>query len=347
MSRVFVACAPEDVARVDKFVRALAKDGIDVWLDRGPPEGEAWRANVEAALNDAGCVIVVWTKASIGPDGGFARDAAARGKGRAVLVPVLFEHVHPPLGFGELHSFDLTHWRGDAQDPYLLDVVAAVHAKLDGTPVPAAKAPSARLLRRLTIGGAISAVIAIAVPFFSNAFNLQTQICTMPVGQPAVSDLCGAAGLGGRPTRAERIAWTAVPAGECEALRTHVSRFPEGAYRTQAAEMLEARKTWTTESWKRSERILPVYQGRDGASIPTEAAARAAALARAIPTAKHLCSDLAASGQFRVNSATPEAEAWACSSIGGGYVCGFQGRARCAVEERVVTEHESCGAKPR
>lgn len=346
MSDIFVACAPEDATRVDRLVKALEKDGFGVFLDRGPPGGEAWRANIEAALNAARCVIVVWTQASIGPDGGFVRDAAARAKTRAILVPVMLEHVHPPLGFGELHSFDLVHWRGDVHDPFLGDIVAAVRAKMAGEPVPAAKAPSAKLLRRLTIGGMISAAIAIAIPFFINAFSLQDQLCTIPLGQPFLSDTCGAIGFGNRPTRTERLAWTQLPSGDCEALRNHVARFPNGAYRTQAAELLETRKAWTTESWKPRERVLPVYVGRDSAASSGEAAARAAALARAAPTAEHLCRDLAASGEFRVVSAHAEAEDWTCSASGGGYVCGFQGRARCTVQERALTEHESCGAKP-
>ena len=78
MSHVMVSYKREDEPRVAVLVRALRANGLEVWWDQGLPGGEAWRANIEKALDDARCVVVAWSYGSTGPDGGFVRDEAAR-----------------------------------------------------------------------------------------------------------------------------------------------------------------------------------------------------------------------------------------------------------------------------
>ena len=160
-------------SRVFRFIRGLRQEGFDVSWDQTESGGEAWRANIENEINQVGCVVVIWTHLSVGAGGSFVREVAAQGRARSILVPVLLDRVPAPLGFGELHSFDLVHWRGNANDQYFRDTAAAIRAKLDGGPVPTPKAPASRLFRRLTIGGAISAALALAVPFFINFLSLQ------------------------------------------------------------------------------------------------------------------------------------------------------------------------------
>ena len=65
--------------------------------------------------------------------------------------------------------------------------------------------------------------------------------------QPQISDMCGALGLGNRATKAERVAWEGRKPGSCEALRTHIEHFPDGAYHDKAADMLAARRTTKVE----------------------------------------------------------------------------------------------------
>ena len=132
MTDIFLSYKREDEARVGRLVRALEKAGLAVWWDRRLPGGESWRTNVGNELDKAKCVIVAWTHESTGPAGDFVRDEAGEAKARGILVPVLLEPgVHPPLGFGEIQSIDLSHWRGNARDPFFLDLVAACQAKLE------------------------------------------------------------------------------------------------------------------------------------------------------------------------------------------------------------------------
>lgn len=344
MNSVFISYKRDDEVRVAHLVQALQKHGLSIWWDRGLPGGEQWRSNIETALTEASCAVVVWTCASTSADGGFVKDEAARAARRQILVPVMLDKVEPPLGFGELQAVDLTRWRGSARDPFVLDLVAAIRAKMEGRAVPPPLGPMKRLRRRLTMGGAVSVLALLGSAFAANTLNLQERTCAMPLAQPWLSDTCGALGLGARPARAERIAWAQRPNGDCDALRQHLKQFPEGAYRVTATAMLSARKVTVAEQWLPVQRPLRLALGRDAPPAATAAAARADAMERGRKKAQLLCQDFGASGLARYRSADVEPQEWQCDTIGGGTVCGFEGKALCALEEVSRAQRETCDA---
>ena len=112
MSDVFVSYKAEDRPRVRPLVEALESDGLSVWWDAHIGGGDAWRDSIEKQLEDACCVLVVWSKRSVGPEGHFVRDEAARAQRKHVYFPVLIDRVEPPLGFGESQAISLIGWRG-------------------------------------------------------------------------------------------------------------------------------------------------------------------------------------------------------------------------------------------
>ncbi len=194
MTDVFISYKREDEVRAGRLVRALEGAGLSVWWDRGLPGGEDWRANIEAALDAAKVVVVCWTHASAGPEGGFVRDEAARAGGR--LVPVFLERgVRLPLGFGKLHALELWHWRGDPNDPYFQDLLATVLAKRDGAPAPKPKGPAARAMRKFLYGGGVAAVASALAGFAWSMPVVRAWVCTLPVAQPALSGSCCRAGF--------------------------------------------------------------------------------------------------------------------------------------------------------
>src|SRR5687768_6242832 len=280
MSDVFVSFKREDEARVGQLVRALERSGLSTWWDQGLVGGANWRQEIHAALERAKCVIVVWTEGSVGLAGDFVREEAAHAKRRGILVPVRFDAVEPPLGFGEIQAIDLTRWRGGRRDPFFADLTSAVRAKLEGRPAPAAKAPMRRLVRRLAYGGASTAVMFSTMTIGFNLFDAQNRACAIPFMQPQISDACGAVGLGRRPTSGERLAWEQREPASCAALRTHIERFPEGIYREAAADMLSAVRVTRTERWTPGVRRLRMFVGQSDVPSATRAAAEAASLVR-------------------------------------------------------------------
>jgi hypothetical protein len=340
MSDVFVAYEQSDQPRAGRLIRALEGAGFSVWSHADLPGGENWQAQVESALEAAKCVVVLWSKNSVGPAGEFVREEARRAKARGILVPVTLANVDPPLGFGEVQAIDLTRWGGSRRNPFFRDLCAAIQARIDGTEIPAATGPKHRLMQRITYG-ALASTLGVAIVFGFNVFAAQRPLCSLPVFQPSLSDFCGSLGFGDRPTKAERLAWEAREPGSCQALRDHVEAFPEGALRETAASLIAARQVTQTETWEPSERRLVLFVG-PGARQPTEAAARAETLERAGRDAERLCSGFSATASFRLIASSPEAQTWECSSSAGGVSCSFDGEAVCQLEERHMVETEVC-----
>jgi TIR domain len=332
MSSIFLSCKREDEAFAARLVRALEAEGLSVWWDRGPPGGEEWRAGIERALNEARCVIVLWTPASVGPEGGFVRDEAARARERGILVPVRAAPVAAPLGFGEVQSIDLAHWRGSRRDDFFKDLLALVRAKLDGREAPPAKGPARRLYRRLTAGATLAAMIAAVWGVGMNALGVQDQICRAGF----LSDTCGALGLGHRPTRAERLAWQARPPGDCAVLKGFAER--EGHYQAAAAARLAAATLVAGETFTPAPREALGYARASAAPFHNEEAARADALMRATQDAQTIaCAPRGA--DERLDGVELAAPKYDCRrDPRGGHVCALDYTARCQIGVRGMVE---------
>jgi len=343
MTDLFVSYKSEDADRVFRLAEALERCGLSVWWDRRLANGENWNSQIQMALESSKCVVVVWTRGSVGPAGDFVRDEARAGKRREVLVPVKLDKVDPPPGFGEIQVVDLTSWKGGVSDPFFQDLVEAIRAKIEGRPAAKPKGPLLRLRRRLTVGTLAGAVLSLGGAFASDTFRMQDRVCGLPALQPHVSDVCGALGLGSRPGKRERIAWERHTPGNCADLRVFIERFPRGAFVQEAQSLLVAKRVIQTETWSVTERRLRMYEPAGESTAADQNAAHAAAIANARLHAEQLCKGFAATASFRYKSAMPDAQTWYCVAGEKGLTCGFEGEAVCTLEEKSTQEKETCG----
>lgn len=196
MSDVFVSYKAEDRRRVQPIVEALEADGLSVWWDRQIGGGDSWREAIEQHLDAARCVLVVWSKRSVGPDGHFVRDEASRALRRHIYLPVRIDRVNPPLGFGETQSLSLIGWKGDGADPRIQSVVEAARAIAAGDPYVAPEYSHGDGISRRTIaiGGAVTVAAAAAggwLAFRSGSTAASDSIAVLPFanlsGDPAQS----------------------------------------------------------------------------------------------------------------------------------------------------------------
>ena len=138
MADIFLSYAREDSGQAKRLALALESRGWSVWWDRHIPHGQDFTAHIQQQLDDARCIVVLWSKAAV--KSSFVRDEAAEGlNGR--LVPLLIENVKQPLGFRQLHAADLCDWNGQTtHDEFarLTDSIAALVAPR----VPIAASPS-------------------------------------------------------------------------------------------------------------------------------------------------------------------------------------------------------------
>jgi serine/threonine-protein kinase len=163
MADIFISYKAEDRRRVQPLVSALEADGLSVWWDAQIGGAAAWRETIEAELNAAGCVIVVWSAQSVGPQGSFVRDEASRAMERGTYLPVTIDECRQPLGFGETQALPLVGWKGKRSDPRYRNVLSTVRAIIDRTPAQApSQDPGGPFLSRraLVASGAVAVVAA-------------------------------------------------------------------------------------------------------------------------------------------------------------------------------------------
>ncbi len=127
MADVFVSYARSDKARVAPLVAAIEAKGWSVWWDPEIDAGQQFDDQIDAELQAAHAVLVVWTPTSVSSRWvrGEARDAAERG----ILVPVRFEDARLPIDVRAIQTTDLDKWgENPASAPFqdLLRSLAAV-----------------------------------------------------------------------------------------------------------------------------------------------------------------------------------------------------------------------------
>jgi len=129
---IFVSYKAEDRSRLRPLVTALEAEGFTVWWDTHIGGGAHWREDIEQHLEAAKCVIVAWSKRSVGPAGDFVRDEANHARKRGAYLPICIDPVEPPLGFGEVQAIALKRWRGNRGDPRFLAIADAVRHLIAG-----------------------------------------------------------------------------------------------------------------------------------------------------------------------------------------------------------------------
>ena len=128
MANIFLSYAREDDGKAARVAAALESAGHDVWWDREIGAGASFSSAIDAALENAELIVVLWSAHSIKSD--WVRDEAAIGRDSGRLVPALIDQVLPPLGFRQYQSVEIPARRS------VNPLVKAIEHKLAG---PAAK----------------------------------------------------------------------------------------------------------------------------------------------------------------------------------------------------------------
>ena len=183
MADIFLSYASADRDRARALADALAVQGWSVWWDRTIPPGRQFDEVIEEELAAAGCVVVLWSKASVVSS--WVKTEAAEARDRRILVPVLIEDAKIPLEFKRLQAADLSGWR--AGPPPADDLFRAIAAQLrqpgqsstaradaaaepaEATPAESPRRPSApaRSPRSLAAIGGVAIVAGVIVAYLA------------------------------------------------------------------------------------------------------------------------------------------------------------------------------------
>ena len=124
MSDIFLSYASEDRPWVRSLVSTLERQGWSVWWDRTILPGKTFDQAIQEALDNAKCMIVVWSEASVASD--WVKAEAAEGVRRRILVPVLIDDVRLPLEFRRIQAAHLLDWHDTEPHQEFDKVVQAV-----------------------------------------------------------------------------------------------------------------------------------------------------------------------------------------------------------------------------
>jgi hypothetical protein len=165
MAHIFLSYASEDRDRAREVAGDLEAIGWKVWWDHRLQAGKTFAGVIESEIKQAGCVLVLWSKASIVSR--WVRDEANEGLARNVLVPARIDAVEPPMGFRSIHAADLIDYHGDDKAPGFQQLVADL-TQLLGPPartaswrVPPRSEPVADRRKWLRAPWSIAAIAAI------------------------------------------------------------------------------------------------------------------------------------------------------------------------------------------
>lgn len=132
-SYVFVSYSHKDAPVVGALVQALGNRDISFRFDRDLAAGEAVQERLRQLLNDAGVVLVVWSRHSA--SSAAVIDEAGRARARDRLVPVSLAGMPDvPRPFQDLYTLDLSAWSGNPSDPRLDQLGRALQDRLASQP---------------------------------------------------------------------------------------------------------------------------------------------------------------------------------------------------------------------
>ncbi len=166
MADVFISYASADREQAQAIAASLANRGYKVWWDRTIPPGRIFDEVIQEALNAARCVIVLWSKTSIGSN--WVKTEAAEAGSRNILVPVLIANVPPPIEFRRLQAANLAGWNGDEDSLEFNNLLASIDRLVhSGTPPVAGKLPAADAVwnkprRPRLMAGSLAALLLVA-----------------------------------------------------------------------------------------------------------------------------------------------------------------------------------------
>ena len=177
MSDIFISYKREEQPIARKLADALEREGWTVWWDPKLRAGEHFDDVIEKALNEAKCVIVMWSKLSVNSE--YIKAEATEALEQHKLVPVKIENVNLPFRFKRVHTPSLLDWDGSRASPefrkFVGDISEVLSDSSNTTKQAEAYDADQRRIRqevpkRWRIYAPVVSAVAIVLIFFSFVF---------------------------------------------------------------------------------------------------------------------------------------------------------------------------------
>ncbi len=117
MPDIFISYSSEDKSQVKQIAYLLEQRGFTVWWDRDIPFGQHFDSVIEKELNNAKCVLVIWTERSIASE--WVKNEASEAARQGRLLPIQLQKIKLPLAFRRIETAQLIGWQGEPDHPEL------------------------------------------------------------------------------------------------------------------------------------------------------------------------------------------------------------------------------------
>ena len=153
MASIFLSYDRDDEARARPIAALLESAGHSVWWDRQIRGGREFAAEIEAALDAAERVVVLWSERAV--KSAWVRDEAAAGRDSGRLIPASLDGTPPPLGFRQFQTIDLSKAKGRVRSPQFDALIEAVGQQDSEILAPSSVGRSASLRQSWRIGAVL------------------------------------------------------------------------------------------------------------------------------------------------------------------------------------------------
>ena len=143
MADIFLSYAEEDRDAARRIVGVLEGHGWTVWWDRRIPTGKTWRSVIEDGIRDMRCMVVLWSRHSVGSE--WVNEEAEEGRVAGKLMPIMIERVKPPLGLRGIQATDLVGWDGSPDAAAIRQLVSDIATMMQAAVPAPAPAPGPKL----------------------------------------------------------------------------------------------------------------------------------------------------------------------------------------------------------
>jgi TIR domain len=129
MADVFISYAREDKGSAEKLRHYFEEQGYDVFWDDDIRTGDTWPPILETHLDQAKCIVVLWSPNSIDSD--WVNYEAERGGNRQVLLTAKITDCEPRQQYAEKQFADLRGWTGDRPPEGMLGLESRIRELID------------------------------------------------------------------------------------------------------------------------------------------------------------------------------------------------------------------------
>jgi adenylate cyclase len=183
MADVFVSYSRVDKTRVAPLVAAIEGRGWSVWWDPAISPGQEFDSQIEAELQAASAVVVVWTPTSVVSR--WVRGEAREAADRNVLVPVRFEAAKLPMDVRAIHTIDLDGWGENPASPAFQDLCRALEGMISRQ---RATNPAAASAASPAAASALRVSICV-LPFSNMSGDLEQEYFSDGISEDIITDL--------------------------------------------------------------------------------------------------------------------------------------------------------------